>query len=328
MIDSSITIIIPAYNVDKYLSKTLESIINQVEMPDEVILIDDGSSDNTLTIARSYNLPIPYKIISIKNGGQGNARNLGASIAKSSYVYFFDSDDIIDELFIKKIKSEINKQKMPDIILFSGESFNDQEYQGERWVDYSREFSGYFNNREFFLNKASHNHALFCSPCLYVSKKSFWDDNGLQFDSNYFEDEAIFFPLLFSCKNYCVINDILFYRRNRLNSTMTMQLTDKHVAGALNCIETTLALYYSRNHSKVEMRHIKKRLGNQIISYIKILKKTKRKISYGYLINTLLVTRSFNASFKSLLCLMGIHENKILKKLRKIFHKNKTNNSI
>src|SRR5690554_356973 len=122
-------------------------------------------------------------------------------------------------------------------MLFSGESFNDSEYQGNRWVDYCRGFSGVFTNRAQFLDKALSARALFCSPCLYVSKKTLWGPGGLEFGPNFLEDEALFMPVLFSCDIYVVIDEVFFLRRNRDGSTMTLAPNLKHVNGALNCME-------------------------------------------------------------------------------------------
>src|SRR5690606_17065438 len=202
MADCSISIIIPAYNVEKYLKAALDSIREQTELPDEVILIDDGSTDGTLDVANAFEFPVPYQVVSIENGGQGNARNLGISLASSEYVYFFDSDDLLTSKFIQSIKSQIRQNQCPDIILFSGKSFDDSEYQGNRRVNYSRGFSGTFSDRTSFLDKAYSHKALFCSPCLYVSKRLFWGAHGLVFGANFLEDEALFYQLLFVCNKY------------------------------------------------------------------------------------------------------------------------------
>jgi glycosyltransferase involved in cell wall biosynthesis len=109
MADCSISIIIPAYNVEKYLKAAMDSIKEQSELPDEVILIDDGSTDRTLKVAKAFEFPVPYQVVSIENGGQGNARNLGVSLASSEYVHFFDSDDLLTKNFISSIKDQIRQ---------------------------------------------------------------------------------------------------------------------------------------------------------------------------------------------------------------------------
>lgn len=322
----SISIIIPAYNVDKYLTEALDSIKNQVEMPDEVILIDDGSTDKTLSIANSYDFPFPYRVVSIENGGQGNARNIGVNLASSDYIYYFDSDDLLDKNFVREIKAKIKKYNMPDIILFSGTSFDDEEYKGSRWMSYLRGFSGYFQYRVDFLDEALKNRGLFCSPCLYISKKRLWNKKEIKFGNNFLEDEAIFFPLIFSCENFLVMNEVFFYRRNREGSTMTTIPTIKHVNGALDSINTTLTLYYSKSYSKRENWHIRKRLGNQTVSYIYMAKKAGQSVLYGKLFNIFLITRDLGNLIRCFAHLFGIHEIRVIRNIRQSIKNSYTKN--
>ncbi|WP_445005939.1 glycosyltransferase family 2 protein [Halomonas mongoliensis] len=288
----SITIVIPAYNVEKYLVEALDSVKGQEELPDEIILIDDGSTDKTLAIAQEYQFPIPYKVLSVENGGQGNARNLGVSLASSEYVHFFDSDDLLEKSFIRSIKEKISYYDNPDIILFSGESFNDAEYQGGRWVNYARGFSGNFSNRADFLEQAYINKALFCQPCLYVSKKSLWGSNGLEFGHNFLEDDAIFFPLLFSCDTFVVVDEVFFFRRNREGSTMTMARNARHVNGALDCLNRTISLHDSMDFTAKERELVRKRIGSFCMAYIVMARRAKARKSYKKIFESIVKARS------------------------------------
>lgn len=321
MTDNSLTIIIPAYNVEDYLGAALDSIRDQIESPDELILIDDGSTDATLSVAESFNFSFPYKILSIENNGQGNARNIGTSLASTDYIYYFDSDDLLDKNFIKGIKQEISQNDYPDIILFSGQSFNDIEYQGDRWVEYKRGFSGYFTDRIEFLYESYKSNGLSCSPCLYITKRSFWGEEKLQFGKNYMEDEAVFFPLLFSCKSYCVLDVIYFYRRNRHGSTMTTSPSLKHVLGAADCIYVTQKLYSSQKILQRERRHIKKRLENQVISYIKIIGESDSKISYKIIFNSMLIIKDVRSLVKFIAYVFNFHEIELIRKMVRHFRK-------
>ena len=94
MIDTSISIIIPVYNVENYLKETLLSVENQTSLADEVIIIDDGSTDNSSKILEEYKCLQNYKIIRTNNHGLGPARNLGLKLAKTS-CGFLDVDSII-----------------------------------------------------------------------------------------------------------------------------------------------------------------------------------------------------------------------------------------
>lgn len=301
MTDCSISIIIPAYNVERYLEAAFDSIKAQTQLPDEVILIDDGSTDRTLEVAKSYNFSLPYQIQSIDNGGQGNARNLGVSLASSEYVYFFDSDDLLTTNFITSVKEQIRNNQYPDIVLFSGESFNDNEYQGNRWVDYCRGFSGIFSNRTDFLNQAFSHNGLFCSPCLYVSKKDLWGPQGLEFSSNFLEDEAVFYPLLFACRTFVVIDEVFFLRRNREGSTMTMAPNAKHVNGALNCMQTTLRLYSSKGFNSKERWHIRKRFEAHCIAYIVMARRAGLPVKVSEVLVAIARVRSVKLAVKAFL---------------------------
>lgn len=289
----------------------------QHEPPDEVILIDDGSTDRTLEIANSYKFQCPYKVISIDNAGQGNARNIGLQAATSNYVYFFDSDDLLVDRFIKSVKEQINLNNQPDIILFSGKSFNDPGYKGNRWIEYSRGFSANYTNRASFLDNALSKNALFCSPCLYISKRSIWLDKGLEFDSNFLEDEAIFYPLLFSCSSYSVSEDVFFLRRNREGSTMTMTPNERHLRGSLNCLQTSLKLLSIHNLTKRELFHIKKRIEMHCISYILMARKTGTKARISMIVSALLKTQSISLALKATAYLLRIDKSETISSIKR-----------
>lgn len=325
MTDCSISIIIPAYNVDNYLGAALDSIKAQTELPDEVILIDDGSTDRTLEVARAYEFSVSYRVVSIENGGQGNARNIGVGMASSQYIYFFDSDDLLTENFISSIKKRIRENQRPDIVLFSGESFNDRDYQGSRWSDYRRGFSGMYSKRAEFLDQAYNHNALFCSPCLYVSKKSLWGPDGLAFGPNFLEDEALFYPLLFACDSFLVIDEVFFLRRNREGSTMNMDLNVKHVSGALNCMEATLALCEAKNLTPNERWHIRKRLKSYCLAYVIKAKRIGASLELKEVVIAVAKARSVSLVVKALLYSMRADRSRtvqgvgrVIKRVRRI----------
>ncbi|EJT5929239.1 TPA: glycosyltransferase [Clostridium perfringens] len=106
----AVSVIVPIYNVEKYLSKCIESIINQTLTNIEIILVDDGSTDNSGFIADEYEKKDErIKVFHKENGGQGSARNLGLDIANGEYIGFIDSDDWIDlDMYEKLYNNAIN----------------------------------------------------------------------------------------------------------------------------------------------------------------------------------------------------------------------------
>ena len=107
----TISIIIPIYNTAKYLPNCLDSIVNQTYKNLEIILIDDGSTDNSYKIAAEYaKKDSRIKLIYQKNTGQSAARNHGIKLATGEYISFIDSDDQIAKDFIKKLLQPFSQQ--------------------------------------------------------------------------------------------------------------------------------------------------------------------------------------------------------------------------
>ena len=104
-----ISVIVPVYNVEQYLSYCIESIVNQTYKNLEIILIDDGSPDNCPKICDEWALKDNrIKVYHLENGGAGKARNIGLSYATGKYISFIDSDDYVSIDFYKTLMSLIN----------------------------------------------------------------------------------------------------------------------------------------------------------------------------------------------------------------------------
>lgn len=103
-----ITVIVPVFNVEKYLSRCIESIIKQTYSNLEIILVNDGSTDNSSNICDNYaKLDDRLKVIHKKNGGLSEARNFGIRVAQGEYIAFVDSDDYIEENMYELLHNEI-----------------------------------------------------------------------------------------------------------------------------------------------------------------------------------------------------------------------------
>ena len=99
-----ISVIIAAYNAEKYLVETLQSVVNQTLDDYEIITINDGSKDGTLDILKEYEKQHPnFTVISKENGGVSAARNDGLNVAQGKYVYFYDADDILELEALEKM---------------------------------------------------------------------------------------------------------------------------------------------------------------------------------------------------------------------------------
>ena len=126
VIDNGISIIVPVYNVEKYLKRCVESIINQTYKNLEIILIDDGSTDNSGKICDEYALmDNRVKVLHIKNGGVSNARNLGIENATGEYIAFVDSDDYLEKEMYAKMLNKAQKEDA-DLVFCKYRRFDEQ----------------------------------------------------------------------------------------------------------------------------------------------------------------------------------------------------------
>ncbi len=113
-----LSVIVPVYNVEKFLTKCLDSLISQTYKDLEIILIDDGSTDNSGKICDEYaKRDNRVKVIHQKNKGVSVARNVGLDLATGSYITFVDSDDWCEKDYFKQIFEEANKFENVEIII-------------------------------------------------------------------------------------------------------------------------------------------------------------------------------------------------------------------
>ena len=106
------SIVIPVYNVEKYIKRCLDSVFNQSFKDFEVIVVNDGTKDNSMDIVENYDV----KIITQKNQGLSVARNTGVKKAKGEYIIFLDSDDYIEKDLLKNINKSLDNN--PDLVRF------------------------------------------------------------------------------------------------------------------------------------------------------------------------------------------------------------------
>ena len=103
-----ISVIVPVYNIEKYLPRCIDSILDQTYKNWEAIFVNDGSTDNSLKILEEYKKSDGrIKIIDKKNAGSGAARNDGIETSKGKYIAFLDSDDWYEEDFLEKLYNNL-----------------------------------------------------------------------------------------------------------------------------------------------------------------------------------------------------------------------------
>lgn len=119
-----VSVIVAAYNAEKYVAETMESIVGQSIDDYEVIVVNDGSTDGTIGILREYEKEYSHvTIIDKENGGPSSARNCGLDVAQGDFVYFFDADDVLELDALEKLY-ERAQQKKADLVIAKYDIFN------------------------------------------------------------------------------------------------------------------------------------------------------------------------------------------------------------
>ncbi|GAA4020945.1 glycosyltransferase family A protein [Actimicrobium antarcticum] len=231
---ATISVIVPVYNTQDYLRAALDSLLSQTMSFDEIIVIDDGSTDSSSEILKEYSFKGKIKLISQKNSGQGFARNAGIEVAKSDYIYFFDSDDLVSPLLVEKIKNEIAINVDLEIIVFGADVFYEEEFDKSSFSPkYERLNMGFY---KCFFNAAvamENSKTNYSQPCLYVLKKEVIDMHKIRFNAYLHEDDVFLLHLIAKVGATLVMKDKFFIRRVRPGSTMTSKKNINHVNGYL-----------------------------------------------------------------------------------------------
>ena len=127
---SKVSIIIPVYNVEKYIRKTIESAINQTESDIEIILVDDGSTDSSNICDQYLKMDNRIKVIHKKNGGLSSARNAGTKEASSRYVMYLDGDDYLKSNAVERVFAVMNEYPS-DIIQYQYQEIEEGQEPSE-----------------------------------------------------------------------------------------------------------------------------------------------------------------------------------------------------
>lgn len=138
-----VSIIVPMYNVERYISKCLSSLINQTYTNIEILLIDDGSSDNSTQIVENMSYNRPYiKLIKQENSGVSKARNEGLKHANGKYIIFIDADDWIEQNYIELLVNTCEKGNLDFVFCDWFVHENDRLYTASINIDLEKQGNG------------------------------------------------------------------------------------------------------------------------------------------------------------------------------------------
>lgn len=199
-----LSIILPAYNVEKYISKAIESALSQTYLNFELIVVIDGSPDNSKKIAESYaKNDSRIKVFEKENGGLSDARNYGMEKATGEYIYFMDSDDWIEPNLLDDTVQILDQENL-DLVIFGyyqdNESFNGELESSQNIKPGENTFTKQDGN----LKLDDHLVGLLGYAWNKVYRKEFLDKYQLKFDKGI----SLVEDILFNSRVYCKTNTI------------------------------------------------------------------------------------------------------------------------
>ena len=270
-----VSVVVPIYNVEKYIKQCVDSIRNQTLEDIEIILVDDGSPDNCPQICDDYKkLDNRIKVVHKKNGGLSSARNAGMRVATGEYIGFVDSDDYIEVDMYEKMYNTAKKYDVDFVMCDYYKVFEKEKYQNSLSLE-----KGLFNKKKIvdrLYNELIMREDLEYGPllsvwnCLY--KRDFIEKNNLYFDDivKYCEDN-LYSPIVgYNAQSfYYMKNQYLYNYRfnpNSISNTFKQEYWDIYVE-----MNNKLNNYFNNNQDFNFNRQLSLHMIYYTFNYINLL---------------------------------------------------------
>ena len=239
-----LSIIVPVYNVEKYLRECVDSILNQKFQDFELILVNDGSSDSSGLLCDEYSdKDTRIKTLHKKNGGQSSARNMGIDIAVGDYIGFVDSDDWIHENMYEKL-------------IKHGFEYGSDIVACNFWVmkkdggfePYNKNTKNYEFTQSEAMAEIYKNKILTFSPCNKIYKSHLF--NKLKFiEGIILEDKDISYKLIYNSNKVSYIEECLYFYRYNNESTLRRSFSNKRLDEYK--VQVDMYNFYKKNYPEI-----------------------------------------------------------------------------
>lgn len=259
-IEPKVSVIIPCYNVEKYVRECVDSVLNQTLKDIEIIIINDGSTDGTRQVLKEYEEIENVHILDQENMGLSASRNKGLDMASGKYVYFLDSDDEIESDVLESAFGQMEELDL-DQLLINAYEYNDGEREKIVFIQYENEYEGVQTGRQMLAAMHVNNEYISCVPYRMI-RRQLLVDSGLRFYVGIIhEDELFTFKLMMITKR-CAFNGKLNYiRRNRVGSITHSIQYEKKWNGLSVLMHDMVNDDLWRDSSSQELYWIKKRFA-------------------------------------------------------------------
>ena len=284
-VEPLVSVIIPVYNVEKYLIECLDSVIKQTYKNLQIIVVDDGSTDSSGKMCDKYAImDARIQVIHKKNGGQSSARNQGMKYVKGKYVYFLDSDDYITLDAIEKMVKEMETSDA-EALTFLCKPFGSSKDLSKRY--YRTLENRTYTGHEFFSYCQSHEE-FYPVVWLYFYKYNLIK-NKCFIEGIVFEDTPYTFELLASDVKVKFVPEVLNCHRMIDGSTMRSAMSNYKLKCSIVVINIMLYIYERDTNRTIEQkRFISWRIGIYYMFLRQLKKADKETILYNREISKLL----------------------------------------
>ena len=248
-----VSIIVPVYNVEKYLEKCLKSLVNQTLKDIEIIIVNDGTKDNSQKIIDKYVKKYPKLVKSYikENGGQSSARNLGMKKAKGKYIGFVDSDDYIEKDMFEKLYNKAVENDYDVTICNLNMVYEDTKEKVPFFVGYKKDLLTQVDLKNYMVN---------IYPVVWnkIYKSSLLKDNKFKFKEGvWFEDVEFLFKIVPFINNVGYVNDCCYNYVQRAGSVTNT--FDKRLYHYIENLNDIIEFYKEKkfyNEYKKELEYI------------------------------------------------------------------------
>lgn len=231
-----VSIIVPAYNTEKYISRCLDSICNQSYRNIEIIVINDASEDNTASIIQTYSQQ-DNRLVFVdlaQNVGNGQGRNIGIKMAKGEYVLFVDSDDYIEPNLVEEVMNEVRRQTNPQVVILGHQKILEKRsglLGNKKMKPELPRLTGNETKEQLFTCYVMGYKNFGAQPWLYFCRKDYLLQHNIFFDEAryYFEDVIFTTKLIFNVDTISQVSKPLYNYVIREGSIMTGNKSKKRI---------------------------------------------------------------------------------------------------
>lgn len=273
-----VSVIIPMYNVENYIGKCLDSLLSQTYKNLEIICVNDGSTDSTLSIViERAKKNTQIQVVDKENGGLSEARNAGMDVATGKYIYFLDADDTISEDAIEELVNCAEENRL-QVVFFNAETIFESpvaEQNNKTYGDYyirKGSYPGVYTGEELFIAFIQH-WDFKPSACLLFVDRLFLQSIGLRFYPQIYHEDNLFTICLMQKAEKCMLYNKTLYRRLiRETSIVSGEKSVKHAYGFYICHREIMKAYGKQKPSLSyysALRKYLKSMQNQAVNAVR-----------------------------------------------------------